>query len=214
MKTQLSKTAKPEISSSILRKRKQIKSKRPLAEWLSSQFMQVNQLSFVRSAAERLIIISVAKNARQSPTERGRQIMTKSSSNSSENSSKWRGWNNNSRWVKRRNERKGKTFQSAANQWKLLRITVNSKAHFPRWARLCWWSPFYFKVQVRKIMLHHFIRLRHIWNHLPSNHESICEGLVCRQNVKLYIDFVSFFLRKGQIFFETVRTAKIKVSGN
>jgi len=50
--------------------------------------MQVNQLSFVRSAAERLIIISVAKNARQSPTERGRQIMTKSSSNSSENSSK------------------------------------------------------------------------------------------------------------------------------
>ena len=77
MKTQLSKTAKPEISSSILRKRKQIKSKRPLAEWLSSQFMQVNQLSFVRSAAERLIIISVAKNDRQwrhqSSTERGRQ---------------------------------------------------------------------------------------------------------------------------------------------
>jgi len=35
--------------------------------------MQVNQLSFVRSAAERLFIISVAKNARQSPTERGRQ---------------------------------------------------------------------------------------------------------------------------------------------
>ena len=106
------------------------------------------------------------------------KIMTKSSSNSSENSSKWRGWNNNSRWVKRRNERKGKTFQSATNQWKLLRITVNSKAYFPRWARLCWWSPFYFKVQVRKIMLHHFIRLRHIWNHLLSNHESICEGLL------------------------------------
>ena len=79
------------------------------------------------------------------------KIMTKSSSNSSKSSSKWRGWNNDSKWVKRRNERKGKTFQSATNQWKLLRITVNSKAHFPRWARLCWWSPFYFKVQVRKI---------------------------------------------------------------
>ena len=138
------------------------------------------------------------------------KIMTKSSSNSSKSSSKWRGWNNDSKWVKRRNERKGRTFQSAANQWKLLRITVNSKAHFPRWARLCWWSPFYFKVQVRKIMLLHFIRLRHIWNHLRSNHESIFEGLVCWQNVKLYNDFLSFFCQCVNFFLKLVVLPKIK----
>ena len=140
------------------------------------------------------------------------KIMTKSSSNSSENSSKWRGWNNNSRWVKRRNERKGKTFQSATNQWKLLRITVNSKAYFPRWARLCWWSPFYFKVQVRKIMLHHFIRLRQIWNHLRSNHESICEGLMCWQNVKLELQgFCVLFWWVRQCFWNFLYCQKLSL---
>ena len=140
------------------------------------------------------------------------KIMTKSSSKASENPSKWRGWNNNSRWVKRRNERKGKTFQSATNQWKLLRITVNSKAYFPRWARLCWWSPFYFKVQVRKIMLHHFIRLRQIWNHLRSNHESICEGLMCWQNVKLELQgFCVLFWWVRQCFWNFLYCQKLSL---
>ena len=86
--------------------------------WVSFQF-SVSTLSL---AAKRNVSQNIAK------------IMTKSSSNS-----KWR-WKD-SKWVKRRNARKGKTFGAA---WKLL--TVNS-ARFPWW--LCWWSPFCFKVQVR-----------------------------------------------------------------
>ena len=71
--------------------------------------------------------------------KRRQKIMTKSS-NFVVKRRKWLHWKD-SKWVKRRNARKGKTFGAA---WKLL--TVNS-ARFPWW--LCWWSPFCFKVQVR-----------------------------------------------------------------
>ena len=75
--------------------------------------------------------------------------MTKSS-NFVEKRRKWLHWKD-SKWVKRRNERKEKTFGAAP--WKLLKVNGSTQkvnkvsTQFQPWYFS--WSPFYFKVQVR-----------------------------------------------------------------